>query len=189
LWAWLPAYLAAAAAGSGSTAEAVGLGVLLSGITYFTSMAGSLIGGTLSDRWGRSSTMMLFTCVSLAFSFSFGWMLGWHLMVLFVAAAFYNLASIADSSIYSTSLTELVEPQLIGAAYAVRSVMGFGAGVVSPWVFGLVLDLSHGIPMSSDKLGWGLAWTSLGLGALPTPLMIRWLRRRPEALRMARGLR
>jgi MFS family permease len=189
LWAWLPAYLAAAAGGAGSTTGAVGLGVLLSGLTYLTSMAGSLIGGTLSDRWGRTSSMMLFTCISLLFSFSFGWMLGLPLMVLFMAAALYNLASIGDSSIYSTSITELVEPQFLGAAYAVRSVMGFGAGVVSPWVFGLVLDLGHRLSSSSDMLGWGLAWTSLALGALPTPLMIWWLRKKPEAMRMAHGLR
>ncbi len=193
MWAWLPAYLATAAlATSGqmdSAAAAVGMGVLLSGLTYLTSMLGSLLGGTLSDRWGRTLTMLLFSCMSLAFSFTFGWMLGWPLAVLFVAAACYNLSAIADSSIYSTALTELVEPRYIGAAYAVRSVLGFGAGVISPWVFGLVMDMARGVPFSSERLGWGLAWMSLGLGALPSPFMSWWLRRRPEAAQMARGLR
>ena len=193
MWAWLPAYLAAAALTAAgpdeARATAVGVGVLLSGFTYLTSMLGSLIGGTLSDRWGRTLTTLLFSCLSLVFSFTFGWMLGWSLAILFIIAACYNLASIADSSIYSTALTELVEPQHIGAAYAVRSVMGFGAGAVSPWIFGLVMDMVHGAPWSSERLAWGLAWTSLGLGALPSPLMNWWLRRRPEATRMARGLR
>ena len=85
------------------------------------------------------------------------------------AAAFYNLSGIADSSIYSTALTELVEPRYIGAAYAIRSVMGFGAGAVSPWVFGLIMDMVRGGPLSSEPLAWGLAWTSLGLGASPGP--------------------
>jgi MFS family permease len=193
MWAWLPAYLATAAQASSGpadpTAAAVGIGVLLSGLTYLTSMLGSLIGGTLSDRWGRTLTMLLFACISLAFSFTFGWMLGWPLAILFVAAACYNLSSIADSSVYSTALTELVEPRYIGAAYAVRSVLGFGAGVVSPWVFGLVLDIVRGLPQASERLAWGLAWISLGLGALPGPFMSWWLRRQPEATEMARGLR
>jgi MFS family permease len=193
MWAWLPAYLAAAAArtaeGIASGVSAIGLGILLAGLTHFTSMFGSLIGGALSDRWGRSLTMLLFSCISLCFSFSFGWMSGWPLAVLFVTAAFYNLSSIADSSIYSTSITELVEPPYIGAAYAVRSVMGFGAGVISPWVFGFMLDVGRGISPSSETLAWGLAWTILGLGALPGPLMSWALRRRPEAMRMAQGLR
>ena len=193
MWAWLPAYLAAAAqAASGRVEEstwAVGIGVLLSGLTYLTSMLGSLIGGSLSDRWGRTLTMLLFSSISLVFSFSFGWMLGWPLAVLFIVAAIYNLASIADSSIYSTALTELVEPQNIGAAYALRSVMGFSAGAVSPWVFGLVMDVVHGTPGATDLLAWGLAWTSIGVGALPSPLMNWWLRRQPEATLMAKGRR
>ncbi len=193
MWTWLPAYLAVAAAMAAGPGEAnsaaIEIGVLLSGLTYLTSMVGSLIGGTLSDRWGRTLTTLLFSSISLVFSFTFGWMLGWPLAILFIVAACYNLASIADSSIYSTALTELIEPRYIGAAYAVRSVMGFSAGAISPWIFGLVMDVVHGTPWSSERLAWGLAWTSLGLGALLSPLMNWWLRRRPEALRMARGLR
>ena len=192
MWAWLPAFLGAAALGIGGSgsapAGALELGVLLSGLTYFTSMLGSLIGGDLSDRKGRTWSILLFSCLSLAFSFSFGWMIGWPLSILFVAAACYNLLSIADSSIYSTALTELVEPRYIGAAYAVRSVLGFSAGAVSPWVFGVVLDVVRGTS-ASPGLAWGLAWVSLGLGGLPGPLMSLWLRRRPEAVQMARGLR
>jgi len=193
MWAWLPAYLAAAAqAAAGElqeTTRTIGLGVLLSGLTYLTSMLGSLIGGSLSDRCGRTLTLLFFSSLSLLFSFTFGWMLGWPLAVLFIVAACYNLASIADSSIYSTALTELVEPQHIGAAYALRSVMGFSAGAISPWVFGLVMDVAQGPSWSSETLAWGLAWTSLGLGALPSPLMNWWLRRQPEAALMAKGRR
>jgi MFS family permease len=192
MWAWLPAYLGAATLAAGrsasATAGAVSVGILLSGVTYLTSMLGSLVGGDLSDRKGRSWSILLFSCLSLAFSFTFGWMIGWPLSILFAVAACYNLLSIGDSSIYSTSITELVEPRYIGAAYALRSVLGFGAGAVSPWVFGLVLDVVRG-NSGVERLAWGLAWVSLGLGALPGPLMSLWLRRRPEAVRMARGLR
>jgi MFS family permease len=193
MWAWLPAYLAKAAqanaGGIESQAAAVGTGVLVAGLTYLTSMLGSLVGGALSDRWGRTLTMALFSCISLVFSFSFGWMLGWPLALLFAVAACYNFASIADSSIYSTALTELVEARSIGAAYAVRSVMGFGAGMISPWCFGLVIDMVRKVPEAPERLAWVLAWTTLGLGALPSPLMSWWLRLRPEAKQMARGRR
>lgn len=191
MWAWLPAYFAAAALTGGNSAASgmLGIGVLLSGLTYLISSLGSLIGGEMSDRLGRSLTILLFSCTSLAFSFTFGWMMTWPLWILFIAAALYNLSSIADSSVFSTSLTELVEPRYIGAAYAVRSVMGFGAGTISPWVFGLVLDMARGGTPQSEHLAWGLAWTSLGLGALAGPVVTLMLRRRPEAARMARGLR
>ena len=85
-------------------------------------------------------------------------------------ACLYNFAAIADSSVHSTVIAESVPPHLLGAAYAVRSVVGFGAGVVSPVVFGWALDLAGGGRASGDALAWGVAWATLGLGGLLGPL-------------------
>jgi MFS family permease len=190
MWAWLPAFLAiSAAAGGDVTAQAVGLGAVLSAITYVSSMAGSIGGGSLSDRWGRTTVILAMSCASLACSFAFGWMLAWPLWLLLIVAVIYNVTAIGDSSVYSTAITELVPPRYIGAAYSIRSVLGFGAGAVSPWTFGLVFDWARGAPLQSEAWAWGLAWTSLGLGALLGPLMTLGLRRMPEATRMAGGKR
>jgi MFS family permease len=190
MWAWLPAFLAiSAAAGGEVTAQAVGLGAVLSAITYVSSMAGSIGGGSLSDRWGRTTVILAMSCASLACSFAFGWMLASPLWLLLIVAVIYNVTAIGDSSVYSTAITELVPPRYIGAAYSIRSVLGFGAGAVSPWTFGLVFDWARGAPLQSEAWAWGLAWTSLGLGALLGPLMTLGLRRMPEASRMAGGKR
>jgi MFS family permease len=188
MWAWLPAFLAiSAAAGGDVTAQAVGLGAVLSAITYVSSMAGSIGGGSLSDRWGRTKVILVMSCASLACSFAFGWMLAWPLWLLLIVAVIYNVTAIGDSSVYSTAITELVPPRYIGAAYSIRSVLGFGAGAVSPWTFGLVFDWARGAPLQSEAWAWGLAWTSLGAGALLGPLMTLGLRRMPEARQMAGG--
>lgn len=190
MWAWLPAFLAiSAAAGGDVTAQAVGLGAVLSAITYVSSMAGSIGGGSLSDRWGRTTVILAMSCASLACSFAFGWMLAWPLWLLLIVAVIYNVTAIGDSSVYSTAITELVPPRYIGAAYSIRSVLGFGAGAVSPWTFGLVFDWARGAPLQSEAWAWGLAWTSLGIGALLGPLMTLGLRRMPEARQMAGGKR
>jgi MFS family permease len=190
LWAWLPAFLAiSAAAGGDVTAQAVGLGALLSAITYLSSMAGSIAGGSLSDRFGRTAVILAMSCASLACSFTFGWMLSWPLWLLLIVAVVYNVTAIGDSSVYSTAITELVPPRTIGAAYSIRSVLGFGAGAISPWTFGLVFDWARGAPLQSEAWAWGLAWTSLGVGALLGPLMTLRLRRMPEARHMAGGRR
>jgi MFS family permease len=190
LWAWLPAYLAASIAQvGGMTVQAAGIGALFTALTYITSMSGSIYGGKLSDRWGRTMIIQWGSCLSLACSFAFGWMISLPLWLLVAVAAFYNVTAIADSSVYSTALTELVPPQYLGAAYALRSVLGFGAGIVSPWVFGLVFDWARGEPLRSEAMAWGLAWTSLGIGALLGPLMTLRLRRTPEARCMAGGKR
>ena len=190
MWAWLPAFLAiSAAAGGDVTAQVVGLGAMLSAITFISSMAGSIAGGSLSDRWGRTAVILAMSCASLACSFAFGWMLAWPLWLLLIVAIVYNVTAIGDSSVYSTAVTELIPPRYLGAAYSIRSVLGFGAGAVSPWTFGLVLDWARSAPLQSEAWAWGLAWTSLGVGAVLGPLMTLGLRRMPEARQMAGGKR
>lgn len=189
LWAWLPAFFAAAARFSGSSAtQAASIGAALTAITYFSSMGGSVAGGWLSDRKGRTWTILLMSIASMVCSFSLGWLIGAPLWLLTVVAAFYNFAAIGDSSVYSTVVTELVPPRYIGAAYSVRSVLGFGAGAIAPWVFGLVLDWTGAVE-SAPAWMWGLAWSSLGVGALLGPLATWRLRRMPESAQMAGGKR
>lgn len=190
LWAWLPAFLAvAAAAGGGVSLEAASLGATLSALTYLVAVAGSILGGSLSDRWGRTAVILLMSCASLACSFAFGWMLGLPLWLVVGVAVLYNCFGVADSSIHSTALTELTHPRFLGAAYSLRSVLGFGAGAVAPWVFGLVLDWGRGAPLESEYLAWGLAWASLGVGGLLGPVATMRLRGMPDARRMAGGKR
>ena len=189
VWAWIPAYLAFAAAhGSGIDARAVGLGALLAGLTHLTSMAGSVIGGHLSDSRGRTFVMLAMATTSIACGFVFGWLVTAPLWMLVAVGMLYNLAGIGDSSTYSTALTELVPARMLGTAYAIRSVMGFGAGIVSPWVFGAVVDATRAARLSENAV-WGLAWGILAVGALPGPLVAWSLRRMPEAAAMAVGKR
>ncbi|MHB8828555.1 MAG: MFS transporter [Syntrophales bacterium] len=190
LWAWLPAYFAASIVQKGAvTVQAAGFGALFTALTYITSMSGSIYGGALSDRRGRTRTILWGACLSIMCSFTFGWMMALPLWFLVLVAAIYNVTAIADSSVYSTALTELVPPHYLGAAYALRSVLGFGAGIISPWVFGLVLDWMRGEPFRSEPMAWGFAWTALGIGAVLGPVMTLMLRARPESQKMAGGKR
>ncbi len=190
MWAWLPAFLAAAAiAGGTAGAQAASLGATLTALTYLVAVVGSVLGGSLSDRWGRTSVTLLMSVASLACSFSFGWMIGLPMAVLVAVAVFYNVTGVADSSIHSTTLTELMDPRYLGAAYSLRSVLGFGAGAISPWVFGLVLDWGHAGDSLPNHVMWGLAWATLGLGGLLGPVAIWRLRRMPEAVKLAGGKR
>ena len=171
IWAWLPAFLTAAliAQGSGSS-EAAALALSLAALTYVANIAGSIIGGTMADRWGRTRTILLWSCVSLALSFAIGWMMALPIALLVAFACLYNFAGIADSSTHSTVLAESVPPHYLGVAYAVRSVIGFGAGVISPVAFGWALDVAGGGKTSTDAYAWGMAWMTLGAGGLLGPL-------------------
>ncbi len=179
LWAWLPAFLTAALLFHGfSSQDAATLALGFASFTYVANIGGSIAGGTMADRWGRTQTILTWSCVSLGLSFSIGWLISFPLALLVALACLYNFAAIADSSTHSTVLAESVPPHYLGVAYAVRSVVGFGAGVVSPFVFGWALDLTGGGKTSTDAFAWGIAWTTLGAGALLGPVATWKLMRR-----------
>ena len=169
IWAWLPAFLTAALLFHGNDNPAA-LALAFAGLTYVANIAGSILGGTMADRWGRTQTILLWSCLSLALSFSIGWTIALPVALVVALACLHNLAGIADSSTHSTVLAESVPPHYLGVAYAVRSVIGFGAGVVSPFVFGWALDLAGGGKASTDPFAWGVAWATLGMGALFGPV-------------------
>jgi MFS family permease len=116
-------------------------------------------------------------------------MLGLPLWLVVLVAVLYNCTGVADSSVHSTALSELIRPRYLGAAYSLRSVLGFGAGAIAPWIFGLVLDWGRGPSVGSEYMAWGLAWMSLGVGGLLGPVATLRLRRLPDAARMADGKR
>ena len=181
LWAWLPAFLTAALTASGAgTAHAAAAALALTAVTYVANIGGSVLGGVMADRWGRTQTILLWSCASVALSFSIGWLIALPAALLVALACLYNFSAIADSSTHSTLLGESVAPHYLGVAYSVRSAIGFGAGAVSPVVFGIALDLAGGAKGSADPFAWGIAWTTLGVGALLGPL---------ATLRLQRGAR
>lgn len=190
LWAWLPAFLAAAAVAGGTAGtDAASLGATLAALTYLVAVVGSVLGGSLSDRLGRTAVTLAMSIASLACSFTFGWMVGAPMFLLVAVAIFYNVTGVADSSIHSTTLTELTDPRYLGAAYSLRSLLGFGAGAISPWVFGLMLDWGRSGGSLPDHVVWGLAWSTLGVGGLLGPVVIWRLRHMPEAIKLAGGKR
>jgi MFS family permease len=188
MWAWTPAFIAAALAFQGTTIErAAGLGALLSAIFHVMGILASATGGALSDRWGRTAVIAGMMLVSSACSFGFGWMLAAPLLLIVVVGSIYGFSALGDSSVYSTGITETVKPERLGSALAVRSLLGFGAGAIAPFVFGGVLDLYGG--RNASVAGWGWAFSVLGVGGVLGLLSMLWLRTMPESSRLAGGKR
>jgi len=188
MWAWTPAFVAAALAVHDATLErAAGLGASLSAIFHVMGIFASATGGALSDRWGRTAVIAGMMLVSSACSFAFGWMLAAPLLLIVVVGSVYGFSALGDSPVYSTGITETVKPERLGSALAVRSLLGFGAGAVAPIVFGRVLDLYGG--RSAGAAGWGWAFSVLGAGGVLGLGCMLWLRRLPGARRLAGGKR
>ncbi len=188
MWAWTPAFVAAALAVQGTAVErAAGLGAGISALFHVMGIIASATGGALSDRWGRTAVIAGMMLVSSACSFGFGWMLTAPLMLIIVVGSVYGFSALGDSSVYSTGITETVRPERLGSALAVRSLLGFGAGAVAPLIFGWVLDLYGG--RQASAAGWGWAFGVLGVGGVLGLLSMLWLRALPESRRLAGGKR
>jgi hypothetical protein len=84
------------------------------------------------------------------------------------------LLVMSDSSTLTAGMVTAADPRLKGATMAVHSTLGFGAGFVSPLVFGAALDLAGG---NRSIVAWGIAFATLGVGALLAPLLLGFTRR------------
>lgn len=150
--AWLPAPAAAAAA------------VNLLGIPA------SIFGNELAMRLGRRRLI----AAVMGASGLLAWITGFAPTMAAAAAlgllAVYYVAVMADSAALTAGLVAVAPPMQRGAAMAVYSAAGFGAGFVGPLVFGLVLDLAGG---KDAGLAWGLAFGSLGTGCAVAALVSR----------------
>jgi MFS family permease len=124
-----------------------GAGIHLSGALA------SLAVGRASDRFGRKQTLVALGVVGAACSFTIGWLADQPAAIVLPLAVLYGFAALGDSPVLSTAMTESVEAGELGAALAVRSLLGFGAGGLAPLAFGSVLGG-----------GWGWSYTVLGVG-------------------------
>ncbi len=183
MWAWAPAFVSGCLAlrGTGSV-EAAGLGSFIAASFHLTGLMASFSMGALSDRLGRARVILLMSGASALCSFIFGWTIGWPLVVVVGIGLMYAFFALGDSPVLSAGLTEVMDTSYLGAAFGLRSLLGFGAGSISPLVFGLILDWSNPIAETQGVYEtWGWAFGTLGLGGLAAFTCGLWLRGTPGA--------
>lgn len=176
--AWIATFLAAVIGGgvSGSAAAAA-KGAAFTSAMYAVAMAGNVVGGSLSDRWGRNTVILLMGATSAACAFAIGWLFAAPLWLVVLVGVVFSFAAIGDSPVLSAQLSELVPQRHLGGAYSVRSMVGYPPGIVSPWLFGLAIDWGRAVSGTMGALAWGLAFCVLGVGAVLAPLGALWQRR------------
>ncbi len=165
MWVWTPAFIAAVFAVSGAgSIRAVELASYVSASFHLMGLVASSSMGRLSDGLGRRLVLVGLAATSAACSLAFGWLIGMPLAIVFAVGALYGFTALGDSPVLSTALTEAVGASHLGAALALRSFLGFGAGAVAPIVVGRVLDLTNS--PGPFPTAWGWAFVTLGLGGL-----------------------
>jgi MFS family permease len=162
MWAWIPAFLAAAFALKGEAATGAAIsGAYLSGLLHLVGAVAAFTMGRLSDRAGRRPVLVVLAAAGALASFVVGWLIHAPSIVLIPLALAYAFVTLGDSPVLTTAISEVVRPGYLGAVLAWRGFAGFGAGAVAPLAFGFVLDQTH---MNGPMVSWGLAFAGLGLG-------------------------
>jgi MFS family permease len=82
-----------------------------------------------------------------------------------------------DSSALTAGMVMHAPAGARGATMATHSMLGFGAGFLSPLVFGAVLDVGGG---NASPAAWGAAFLALGAGGVVAPWLLGFARRRTE---------
>jgi len=154
LWTWLPMYLLASQGGKDNT--------LQTGLTMFLTMgvggvAGALFGGWAADRWGRPKAAAMALAVSGSCCLLSPLMFWAEVIPMLIFLLVWGAAVIADSGVFSTSLSENVDPRYIGTALTTQTAIGFLLTVVT-------IQL---VPLFAAIVGWQYAFVLL----LPGPVI------------------
>lgn len=172
MWAWLPAFLTVVLAASDGAALP---GLWIAGAIHLSGCLSSLTMGRASDRLGRRAVLVAMGAMGAVCSLSIGWMETLPVWLILPMAALYGFSALGDSPVLSTAMTEATPPGSLGAALALRSILGFGAGGVAPLAVGLALDgagSGGGAVAGSGWAGsgWGWGFALLGIGGVTATL-------------------
>ena len=156
---WLPVFLVAVLVGRGfEDGVVVVRATVFGGLALTVGSLGPVMGGIVSDRFGRATSAAAIFALSGACSWLIGWSGDFPGPLILAIAVVYGWAIAADSAIYSTGVTEVAAPEQLGSTMAVQAFTGFLGGVIGPVLVGLVLDVTD------DSFRWG--FSSMGVIAV-----------------------
>ena len=189
-WGWVGPFLVACALAQGlSQADAVLLGSGLAAGIILLGAPASWLWGSVADRIGRTWAITLAGSMSLSVELFLGYLYGHSLGLVVVLAAWVGFWVIADSAIFKAGLTEMVEPKVQGFCLGLQSVAGFGVTIISPMIFGQIMDYFNGPVEPTQASIWGPSFLMLGSGALLAPVGALLLRRHRQSVLMSAGKR
>ena len=177
MWGWFLAYVGAALPHLGGSGPKTAS--LLTFIVVAAGVVGSVTGGLLADRIGRTATATLMMAVSATCALTIGFAFDGPFWLFMLIAVVWGITIIGDSAQFSAMATELSDPRYVGTALALQLGLGFIVTVVS-------IRLT---PILADAIGWRWSLLLLVPGPLIGMVAMLLLRREPASRQIAAGLR
>ncbi|HXH82421.1 MAG TPA: MFS transporter, partial [Candidatus Tectomicrobia bacterium] len=179
MWAWIAVFLAESATARGG-GDYLGLNAAGAAFVVIASGAvGCVVGGLVSDRWGRTTLTMAAMALSGTSALLIGFTFGAAPALTLLVGVVWGVTIIADSAQFSTAITELAPPAYVGTALTTQTCVGFALTTLSIWM----------IPPLVDLLGWRHAFATLAVGPFLGVAAMARLRALPQAARLAHGRR
>jgi len=135
----------------------------------------SVSGNELALRFGRQRIIFLFMTLSGAIACLIGYTAAWPWYIVVLLMMFHYSAMLGDSGALTSGAVASTPPEMRGAMMAVYSFLGFSTAFLAPLVFGVTLDLAGG---NQSVTAWGLAFASIGIFGVLSPLARWWYLRR-----------
>jgi len=176
MWGWFLAFSGAALPHLGFPGQKAAS--LLTFTVVASGVIGSIGGGLLADRIGRTAQAALMMTLSGLCASTIGLVFDGPPWLFLLVAVLWGVTVIADSAQFSAMATELCDPRLVGTALALQLGLGFALTVVS-------IRLT---PMLAAAVGWRWSFLMLVPGPIVGVLAMWLLRRQPDARRIAHGL-
>lgn len=154
VWTWLPAYLTASLAARGLDPTRTTVGLISFAAIGLAGVAGCVGGGLLGDRVGRAKVAGWAMRTSAACCVLAALVFGAHPALVVPVLALWGFAVIADSGLFSSVLTDVVDPRYTGTALATQTALGFLLTVVT----------INAVPYVVSATSWGTATVLLALG-------------------------
>jgi MFS family permease len=162
LRSWMVAFIVFAY-GLAQTGQPLLSATTAAAIINLMGLPASILGNEVAGRIGRLRFIGAVMTASGSLAWLAGFTAGWPWWVTTLLLSLYFVCIMADSAALTAGLVAAAPPNQRGAAMAVYSFMGFGAGFIAPLVFGAVLDAAGG---KTEVAAWGIAFGSLGAGCL-----------------------
>ena len=179
MWTWVPVFLAASLAVSGSAGPAAS-----SAVAFLVVAAGALgcvAAGALADRLGRTTLTIAAMLLSGTSAVVAGLLFGAPTWIVLAVVVVWGITVVADSAQFSTAVSELAPPGTAGSALGLQTAGGF--------LLTAVTIVGVGLLEPGTEASWAAAFGLLAIGPAIGVVAMWTLRRLPEATRMAGGRR